>query len=489
MRRPQANKPSPRVSHPASKPMSNFSQTDSLRLDLVPKYNVPGPRYTSYPTAVRFSADTPRSALLADALDDLTVAPSLSLYVHIPFCESLCWYCACNTVTTNDHARSRAYIETLGLEAALWADTACRLPPVTQLHFGGGTPTFLTPLEIRRLGELLHENFEFAPDAEISVEMDPRRLTPGHVGAYRELGMNRVSFGVQDFDSGAQRAVNRLQTLEMTRDAITWAREAGCASVNLDLIYGLPGQTGETFSRTLDEVLRLAPDRLAVFAYAHVPWLRPAQRVFERAGSLPGPEMRLSLLGMAIERLTGAGYVAVGMDHFALPSDELARAFREKRLHRNFQGYSTRAGLSILGLGATAISQTPGAFRQNEKDVAKWGARIEAGEFPVERGTLLSDEDRRRRELIMGIMCDGVLEYDVLAKKLGVDVREHYAGELRKLAPLEADGLVRLGADRLEATPAGRLFLRNIAMAFDAYLPPPVPAGSQEPAPHHSRTV
>jgi oxygen-independent coproporphyrinogen-3 oxidase len=452
-----------------------------FRTELIRKYNVAGPRYTSYPTAVQFAEDAPRDALLADARADFSRAAAVSLYVHIPFCETLCWYCACNTITTRDHARSAEYLDDLAREVALWKPLLAQRPLAGQLHFGGGTPTFLQPAEIDRLAKVLRDAFDFAPDAEVSVEIDPRRLTPEHIDAFRRLGANRASFGVQDFDPAAQHAINRVQTLEETAAAMRWARAAGFTSLNFDLIYGLPLQTEETFARTLDAVVHLAPDRIAVFSYAHIPWLRPAQKVFERAGTLPTPERKLALLEMVVTRLTDAGYVHIGMDHFAKPDDELALAQREHRLQRNFQGYSTKAGLSLLGLGATAISQTPNAFRQNEKSPASYHARLAAGELPIQRGTLLNDEDKRRRELIMRLMCDCELDYAALAKKLGVNIPETYAAELAKLAPLEADGLLAREADHLRVLPAGRFFLRNIAMAFDAYLQPA--------ATHHSKTV
>jgi oxygen-independent coproporphyrinogen-3 oxidase len=452
-----------------------------FRPDLVKKYNIPGPRYTSYPTAVQFAADAPAGALFADARADFARASEISLYVHIPFCETLCWYCACNTITTSDHARAAAYLDDLAREVALWQRHFTRKPRVSQLHFGGGTPTFLRPPEIERLGDTLRGAFDFAPDAEISVEIDPRRLTREHIAAFRRLGANRASLGVQDFDAGAQRAINRIQTPADTENAMRWARECGFESLNFDLIYGLPGQTEETFSRTLDEVLRLAPDRLAVFSYAHVPWLKPAQKIFERTGALPSPELKLALFEMVIRRLSDAGYTDVGMDHFARPDDELAVAWRKKKLQRNFQGYSTKAGLSLLGLGVSAISQTPGAFRQNEKTPDAYHARLDAGELPFMRGALLSDEDKRRREIIMRIMCDRELDYAALGEKLGLDFPRAYAAELAKLAPLAADGLVALEPDALRILPAGRLFLRNVAMAFDAYL---LPAAT-----HHSKTI
>jgi oxygen-independent coproporphyrinogen-3 oxidase len=462
-----------------TRPTSAASQ--DIRLDLVDKYNVPGPRYTSYPSAVQFSDATPREVLLDDIKTDFGLHREISVYVHIPFCETLCWYCACNTLTTGtSHAVSGTYLDTLQEEIALWRPYA-QHPRLGQLHFGGGTPTFLNPDEIDRLGAMLHEAFDFSPDAEVSVEVDPRRLTPAHLEAFRRLGANRASFGVQDFDESAQKAINRLQSFETTAAAVRWARELGYASINFDLIYGLPRQTEETFARTLEQVVELAPDRLAVFSYAHVPWMRPAQKIFEKEGSLPTPERKLNLLKLVIERLTAAGYIYIGMDHFAKPGNELAVAQREKRLQRNFQGYSTKAGFSILGLGMTAISQTPGAFRQNEKSLPAWRARIEAGELPFAKGVLLSAEDKRRQEIITRIMCDLELDYAALALRLNVDVPRTYAAELARLGPLAEDGLVSLEPDRLRVLPAGRLFLRNVAMVFDAYLDPA--------AQRHSRTI
>ncbi|MDR1497556.1 MAG: oxygen-independent coproporphyrinogen III oxidase [Puniceicoccales bacterium] len=460
------------------------SETEMLpkvRLDLVRKYNVPGPRYTSYPTAVQFSEATPREGLLDDARADFAHGEDLSVYVHIPFCETLCWYCACNTITTKDHNRAVAYLDALEREIALWVPFFKNRPRIGQLHFGGGTPTFLRPQEIERLGAMIRAVFDFAPDAEVSVEIDPRRLTAAHVEAFRRAGANRVSLGVQDFDAGAQHAINRVQTLEMTADALRWVREMGYGSVNFDLIYGLPGQTEESFQRTLDAVEALAPDRMAVFSYAHVPWMRPAQKIFERTGTLPSPELKLRLLKLVIERLTAAGYAYVGLDHFARPDNELAAAWRAGRLQRNFQGYSTKAGLSILGLGVTSISQTAGAFRQNEKTVDAYSQRVAAGEIPVSRGVLLSDEDKRRREIIMRIMCDRELDFAALGGRFGVDFSQRYAPELARLAPLVDDGLVLMDAGHLRVPPDGWLFLRNIAMAFDAYF---VPAEGR-----HSRTV
>lgn len=451
---------------------------------LIRKYNVPGPRYTSYPTAPQFSSDVSTDALLADADADLAQPRDISLYVHIPFCKTLCWYCACNTHLATRSDSIPNYLDALQRELQLW-QRRCSGSPLryAQLHFGGGTPTHLNPAQISRLGDLIHATCAPAPGAEVSVEMDPRNLTPEHLAAYRRIGANRASFGVQDFSVPTQRAINRIQSLEATADAVRWARETGYSTINLDLIYGLPHQTPDTVQRTLDDVLALTPDRLAVFSYAHVPWLRPAQKRLERTGALPGAEQKLELLQHIITRLTHAGYTYIGMDHFALPGDELAIAQRERRLQRNFQGYSTRAGHSILGLGTTAISQTPGAFRQNEKDLACYHARLDSGTLPIAKGVLLSDEDRRRREIIARLMCDREIDFDALEKKLRVNIPRHYAPELARLAPFADDGLVRIEPDKITVLPAGWLFLRNIAMCFDAYLDPATPAT------RHSRTI
>ncbi len=449
---------------PANIPDMNF--------DLVRKYNVPGPRYTSYPTALQFSETIAPAALIDEAKRDFAGEKEISLYVHLPFCESLCRYCACNTIITTKHDEAAEYLNYLAKEISLWTKMFSRRQRVGQLHFGGGTPTFLRPAEIEKLGAMLHAAFDFAGDAEISVEIDPRRLTREHVAAYRKIGATRASLGVQDFDAKAQKSIHRIQSLDTTETAVRLLRDAGYASVNFDLIYGLPHQTEETFSRTLDAALSLSPDRLAVFSYAHVPWIKPAQKILEREGALPTPEQKLVLLKLIIERLTGAGYENIGMDHFAKPTDELAIARRNGKLHRNFQGYSTRAGLSLLGLGVSSISQTDKSFRQNERELPAYKARLDAGELPVAKGVFLSDDDRRRREIIMKIMCGSAPDSDL---------ENEFPAEREKLRPLEADGLVKIENGRLTILPAGRLFVRNIAMVFDTYL--------QSAAGRHSKTV
>jgi oxygen-independent coproporphyrinogen-3 oxidase len=444
-------------------------------LELVRKYDVPGPRYTSYPTAPHFSASCDRQSLLAEiAQDNADPALPLSLYVHIPFCESLCWYCGCNTVITGKKGdrtgASHDYVTLLIEELEQTAKLLNRARPVTQLHFGGGTPTFLPPEEIDRLAATIKSLFTFAQDAEVSVEIDPRRLSFEQVLAFRRLGCNRASLGVQDTDLSVQKAIHRLQPLSQTAQAVTWLRQAGYQSVAIDLIYGLPLQTVDSFSRTTQEIIGLNPDRVAVFSYAHVPWLKPAQKVFDKKKQLPPASEKLSMLVAAARLLTEAGYAQIGMDHFARPSDELAQAHAAGTLHRNFQGYTTRAGASLYGFGMTSISQTGASFRQNEKELDAWSAKVRSGALPIERGLVITAEDQRRRTLVMDVMCKRRLDYADLSARTGVDVAKAYAAEFASLTDLEQDGLLVRDSAGLTITALGELFRRIIAMRFDAYL-------------------
>jgi oxygen-independent coproporphyrinogen III oxidase len=440
-------------------------------LELVRKYNIPGPRYTSYPTAPQFSDAIDRYALLTEIRrDNADATTPLSLYFHLPFCETLCWYCGCNTVITRRRASAGEYVDLLIKEIEMTAPLIDRARPVTQLHFGGGTPTFLPPAEIDRLAAAIHAHFTFSPDAEISVEIDPRRLTKGHVEAFRRLGCNRASLGVQDTNPEVQVAIHRWQPFALTKQAVDWLREAGYQSVSIDLIYGLPLQTPESFAKTVEEIIGLNPDRLAVFSYAHVPWIKPAQKIFDQRQQLPTTEAKLTMLMAATHKLVAAGYATIGMDHFARPDDELAVAFREGTLHRNFQGYTTRAGASLYGFGMSSISQTDGSFRQNHKELPDYEAALREGRLPIERGYLLTDDDRRRRTIITDIMCARGLDYAALSKKLGHDFATHYATELATLDDLAADGLLERTPERVTITPLGQLFLRIIAMRFDAHL-------------------
>ena len=445
----------------------------NVNLELVRKYNVAGPRYTSYPPATKFTAALAGPALAAMIAQNNTAERGLSLYFHLPFCETLCWFCGCTTVITSNHGASKPYLDYLEREVALMAARVNPKRKVVQLHWGGGSPTFLQPDEIRRLGEIIRKHFTLAEDVEAGVEIDPRRLTREHIVALREAGFNRASLGVQDFDPQVQAAVHRIQPRALTQQTLDWARELGFGSVNFDLIYGLPHQTAATFAQTLETVLTMGPDRLAVFSYAHVPWIKPAQKILEQK-ILPTPEVKLELLKMVIERLTaGERYVYIGMDHFARPADELVRAQRQKTLQRNFQGYSTRGEADIYAFGMSAISQIPEAYWQNEKELPSYFGALDAGQMPLARGYVLTAEDRIRRETIMRVMCDLSLDYGVMSASLGVDFAQHFAAELAELAPLAADGLVTFHPGGLEVTDAGRLFIRNIAMTFDNTLAAP----------------
>ncbi|TVR49757.1 MAG: oxygen-independent coproporphyrinogen III oxidase [Puniceicoccaceae bacterium] len=440
-------------------------------LGLIRKYDRPGPRYTSYPTAPHFSPDFDRGRLLREISETNTASRPLSLYLHLPFCETLCWFCGCTTIITKDRRRAPAYLDLLEKEIRLTAPLLHPERPVVQLHFGGGTPNFLDPAEIRRLGECLHHHFSFAESAECSVEIDPRRLTRDHLAAFREIGVTRASFGVQDVDPLVQEAINRIQPTAVSEQAITWMKELDYESFSIDLIYGLPGQTVASFSKTLDTVLAWRPDRLAVFSYAHVPWMKPAQKLVEKA-VLPTPETKLTLLKTVVETLTSQGYHYIGMDHFARDGDDLQQAREHGGLQRNFQGYSTHGGADIHAFGISAISQLPGHYRQNFRDLPSYTAALGEDRLPIARACFLTADDRIRQKVIMRLMCDLRLDFDCLSAELAIDFRDYFRDALDRLAEPAADGLVDLRPDRLVVTDTGRLLLRNLAMAFDAYLKP-----------------
>ena len=440
--------------------------------DLVKKHNIAGPRYTSYPPATKFTGDFSREELAARIEANNRSSRDLSLYFHIPFCETLCWFCGCTTVITSDHDRGSEYIGILEREVETMRSRINPGRKVDQLHFGGGSPTFLKPDEIRRLGAVIHRNFSFSPEIEAGVEVDPRRLTRDHLAAFREVGFNRASMGVQDFDPKVQEAIHRIQPRAMTQQSMDWMRELGFGSINLDLIYGLPHQTPESFGKTLDTVLEMQPDRLSIFSYAHVPWIKPAQKILEQK-NLPSPEAKLQLLKLVIEKLTANDrYVYIGMDHFARPDDELAVAQRNKQLQRNFQGYSTRAGSDIYAFGMSSISQIPDAYWQNEKDLPVYKASVEAGREPWHRAYFLTGEDTLRRDVIMRLMCDLSLDFIATSQRLGIDFESRFAPELASLDPFLGDGLIERTPTGINVTDTGRLFIRNIAMCFDNTLPP-----------------
>ncbi len=435
-------------------------------LNLIRKYNQPGPRYTSYPTAPHFSEETDKQALAAQTESEDS---DLSLYFHIPFCRSLCWFCGCTKIITTQQDKADHYLDLLEKEISLFLPRIKPGRKVRQLHFGGGTPNYLTPAQIDRFSSFLHSHFSFHPDAEISTELDPRTLTEEHIQSFKNLGINRASMGVQDVKPEVQEAVHRIQTDEHNRNALKWLRNAGISSCNLDLIYGLPKQTPESFEETLHHILDYSPDRLAVFSYAHVPWIMPAQKILE-AKDLPEPEAKLKMLEKIITILTDNGYHYVGMDHFAKETDPLTVAQKNGTLQRNFQGYSTHGGVEICAFGMSSISQTSRSYRQNFKDITDYGQAVSEGHYPIDRGILLTDEDVMRRDIIMSIMCQLHLDYSAKSEQHGIDFKQHFADSLELLKPMEKDGLLELGEKSLQVTEQGRLFIRNIAMSFDAYL-------------------
>lgn len=449
-----------------------MEQRLTLDMSLLRRYDVSGPRYTSYPTALQFTpevgADAYRSAVAA-ANEDFLPKP-LSLYVHIPFCRTVCFYCGCNKVITANYQRAASYLHRLRAEIHRQARLVAADRPLQQLHFGGGTPTYLDDDDLVALLGTINAAFSAVrgPEREFSIEIDPRTTDAARVALLAQLGFNRMSLGVQDFNPAVQRAVNRIQSVEQTRAVIEAGREAGFRSTNLDLIYGLPLQSVASFEATLDTVLEMRPERLAVYNYAHMPHLFKVQRQI-RAADLPGPEEKLAILAMTIRRLLDAGYVYVGMDHFALPDDELARAQREGGLHRNFQGYSTRAECDLIGVGASAISKIGDAYFQNHKDLGEYQAAIDAGGLAVHRGVLLGADDLLRRDVIMALMCHSQILFADIERTHRIIFRQYFAEELERLQSLADDALVEITAEGIYVTPRGRLLLRNIGMVFDAY--------------------
>jgi oxygen-independent coproporphyrinogen-3 oxidase len=451
--------------------MSESLDSAALTLDLLHRYNVPGPRYTSYPTApVWTERFGPKE--YAEVLAESAVSPHpapLSLYLHLPFCERLCYFCGCTVVITGNHVVEESYAAAVEREIVWVAGRIGSGRPVVQLHWGGGTPTYFSAERLERLGRLLRDRFSFAEDAEIGVEVDPRVTSREHLETLARLGFNRLSMGVQDFDPRVQQAINRIQPYGPTRALVETARALGFQSINMDLIYGLPLQTPESFSATIDRVLEIAPDRLAVYSYANVPWMKKHQRLLEP--QLPDEATKFGIFRTAIRRFTEAGFEYIGMDHFARPDDELARARRNRTLHRNFQGYTTKAGTDLVGLGMSAIGSIGDAYVQNQRELPAYRAAVEAGGPATFRGFRLSFEDRLRRAVISNLLCHGVIVKREVEKAFGVSFDDTFADALEKLAPCAADGLVEISREAIRATPVGRVFLRNLAMPFDAYLP------------------
>lgn len=448
-----------------------MQQTILFDPDLIRRFDVPGPRYTSYPTADRFVAEFHADDKIRHlkALGESGAAAPLSLYFHIPFCNTICYYCACNKIITKDRSLSARYIDYLEREIGMQAQLLPAAMPVAQMHWGGGTPTFLSADEIRRLMTIIRRHFVLVPDGEFSIEVDPRKVTSELVGLLAAEGFNRMSVGVQDFDPLVQAAVNRIQSVEETRAVIEAARATGFRSVSVDLIYGLPHQGVVRFGHTLDTVLEMRPDRIALYNYAHLPTRFMPQRRIKEA-ELPAPDEKLRILAHAIERLSDAGYVYIGMDHFARPDDELAVAQREGRLQRNFQGYSTYADCDLLAFGVSSIGRAGGAFSQNERELDAYYARLDAGELPVMRGWSLSEDDILRNDAIQTLMCDFSLSFEAFGRAHGIDFAARFADELVELTELAAAGLLELDGQGIRVTDAGRMLVRIIAMRFDRYL-------------------
>jgi len=453
--------------------MKQLAQTVQFDAALLHQYNQPLPRYTSYPPATELTPDFDGQAFQAAIAAGNYKRTPLSLYCHIPFCETPCYFCGCNTVITQRKQVAEPYLDYLARHIRQIADLISPDRRVHQLHWGGGTPNYLDQHQVEFLWNQLNQNFRLDRDAEVSIEINPRYVDRAYVQFLRQLGFNRISFGIQDFNPQVQAAVNRVQPEAMLFSVMDWIRDAGFESVNVDLIYGLPFQTVETFQKTVEKTLQLNPDRIAVFNFAYVPWLKPVQkRMPEEA--LPSADEKLRILQQTIAQLTQAGYLFIGMDHFAKPNDELAIAQQAGELHRNFQGYTTKPESDLLGFGMTSISMLQDVYSQNHKRLKEFYAAIDANRLPIERGVRLSQDDLIRRTVIMELMCQFQLSAHALESKyhLGFDIdfNDYFAAQLPRLDTLEADGLIRRWGDGIEVTPAGRLLIRNIASVFDAYL-------------------
>ena len=450
--------------------MSNLIQFDPA---LLRRYDRPGPRYTSYPSSPQFRPDFTEADFRRHArrTNDEPIPRDLSLYVHVPFCFSPCFYCGCNRIITRDTSRGAPYVERLLREAELVSKLFDRDREVAQIHLGGGTPNFLEVSALRGLLDGLARHFRFTTraDRDFSIELDPRCVRPGDIAAYAGMGFNRASFGVQDFDREVQQAINREQSVGETLRALEECRTSGFRSVNVDLIYGLPRQTLSGFRDTLDIIAEARPDRVAVYGYAHLPQMFKAQRRIAEQ-DLPDAAARLDLLQAAIERLSAAGYVYIGLDHFALPGDELSRALHSGSLQRNFMGYTTHAACDLIGLGVSAISHVGDSFSQSHRDITGWELAIDQGRLPIHRGLALDDDDIIRAEVIQQLMCSGVIDRAGISARHDIDFDEYFADALLQLVPLAGDGLVEVDERHIVATSRGRLMLRIIAMCFDRYI-------------------
>ena len=448
--------------------MKDFGEID---IELLKRFNQPGPRYTSYPTAPVFSQE-----FTADDYEKEIAATNsgensspISLYFHFPFCEKLCYFCGCNMLVTQKREHIREYNEYLKLDIERLVPLISPNRKVEQMHFGGGTPSYLTPDEIRDIGAFIKSKFNFADDIEASVEIDPRNLTREHLEAFREIGFNRTSFGVQDFNLQVQEAINRVQSEEITRQTVAWARELGYESVNLDLIYGLPFQTVESFAQTVEKIIDIAPERIAVFNYAHVPWLKKHQNAMP-SEAMPSPDERLQILKMTIEKLVSNGYEYIGMDHFAKPSDDLAIAQKNNTLYRNFQGYSTRAGADVYAFGVSAISQFQNIYAQNLKNLKDYYTRVDENLPATNVGYRMTFDDHVRKETINQLMCHLEIDKRGIESKFDINFEDYFAADIPKLQTFIDDGLLENNTDKIKIIGAGILIIRNVAMSFDAYL-------------------
>jgi oxygen-independent coproporphyrinogen-3 oxidase len=453
---------------------------------LLARYDRPGPRYTSYPSALQFAPGFGEAELRRHARrsNEEPIPRELSLYAHVPYCFSPCFYCGCNRIITRDYGRAEPYAERLLREAELVAPLFDRSREMIQVHFGGGTPNFLPAATLGALLDSFGKYFRLSssPRRDFSIELDPRTVRAGDIAAYATMGFNRASLGVQDFDRTVQLAINREQSVEQTLRTIDECRTAGFRSVNVDLIYGLPRQTRAGFAVTLDTILRARPDRVAIYGYAHMPDLFKAQKQIVTA-ELPDAARRVELLSLAIDKLTAAGYLHIGLDHFALPEEDLSRALENRSLHRNFMGYTTHADCDLIGLGMSAISHVGDSYSQNFKNLTDWENAIDKGRLPVYRGVALDEDDLIRADVIQQIMCRGDLDKRAVSDRHDIDFDEYFADALRALQAVAADGLVELSPERIAATSRGRLLLRMIAMCFDRYIQP------QAERPRHSRVV
>ena len=444
---------------------------DRALMNLIRKYDVSGPRYTSYPPAPLFSHDFDAADYKEAILTREANAPSgdFSLYVHLPFCDTLCYFCGCTTFVTKNHEHIDQYVRYLKKEIALLSQQLGDNRKLVQLHWGGGTPTYLKPSQIEEVGSAIRHSFSIDPNAEMSVEVDPRGLTYTHLKTLRDLGFNRISLGVQDFDAKVQYAINRNQSEFITLQAIDWSRRLKFQSLNIDLIYGLPMQSVKSFANALEKVIDISPDRIAVYNFAYVPWIKKHQKLIS-PDDLPSAETKLELLMTATETLTAAGYVYIGMDHFAKPTDDLTLAQKSRTLHRNFQGYSTKGGADLYGLGLSSIGHFGSVYAQNAKTLNEYYEAIDKGNFATCAGYRMTEDDEIRKFVIMRIMCHLVLDKNEVEGLFKINFDEYFSESLSKLVPLIHDGLLVASSNELKVTDAGRMFLRNIAMAFDAYL-------------------